>query len=189
METSSNKSKGEAKESLSIPKSISKHLTPNKICTIMSIVAVIGLIISLSIGSGIPAMLFLLPSAIYQVIRTAGVSTKSASIVLLVSLAIELFLIIFNIQFDLGQYLGQDILLIGNSSVPKGDARIVLPFIMVIAAIILLIRTRGIYTKWLSIIIIVSVFGSLYIMFPDEFPELVKMVAKRIVSSTSSLLN
>ena len=136
METSSNKSKGEAKESLSIPKSISKHLTPNKICTIMSIVAVIGLIISLSIGSGIPAMLFLLPSAIYQVIRTAGVSTKSASVVLLVSLAIELFLIIFNIQFDLGQYLGQDTLLIGNSSVPMGDARIVLPFIMVIAAII-----------------------------------------------------
>ena len=64
------------------------------ICIILSILAVVGIILSLLLTSPLPAVFLLLPTVIYEVYRTEGASTKASSIIILIVLLFELVLII-----------------------------------------------------------------------------------------------
>ncbi|MCL4416920.1 MAG: hypothetical protein M1365_09515, partial [Actinobacteria bacterium] len=64
---------------------------------------------------------------------------------------------------------------IAGYTVPLGDIKIFGPVIMGILSIILFIRTRGKYTKWLAAVIFVACFAIVYALDPDILKQLFKI--------------
>jgi hypothetical protein len=144
------------------------------ICAIMSIFAVICIIWGLMAKSPIVVLIGLTPSVAYEVYRTEGDSTIWASWVMAGVLVLEFILIIFNIGFDLASFLGVSSQQVAGYTVPLGDIRIVGPAVMAVLAIILIVRTRGVFTRWLAVNIIVTVLALTYVLDPNIFQELLR---------------
>lgn len=149
-----------------------KYATP--ICLVLSLVALLGIILGLVFKSPLISMFFLLPTIIYEVYRTEGKSTKASSILLLVVVIAEMILVIFNIGFNIAEYLGVTEKYIGGYLVPLGDIKIVGPVVMTVLSVILFVRTYGVYTKWLAVIIFITSFVIIYTLDPAAFSELLK---------------
>jgi len=149
-----------------------KYATP--ICFGLSVLAGIGILISLMYVSPLIAIIALIPTVIYEIYRTEGKSTKISSIIIGIILLLELALIIFNIDIDLTEFLGQESRTIAGYEVPLGTLTVVGPSVMAILSVILFIRTRGKYTKWLAVIIFVTSFAIIYGLDPETFGELFK---------------
>jgi len=155
------------------------------ICIGVSVLAVIGVIISFIAQSPIPLLFLLLPAAGYEVYRTEGDSTKAASALVLAAIIFELILLIFHIDFNLASYLEVDSTTIAGYLVPLGALSVVGPTVMAILAIVLFIRTYGVYTRWLAVIIFLSAFVIIYLLNPVAFQELLKMAVKEVVDRLS----
>jgi len=144
------------------------------ICAIFSILALIGIIIGIVKLNPLITIIFLLPVVIYEVYRTEGKSTKWASWWLLIVFIAEIVLIVANISFNLAEFLGATEKRVAGYTIPLGDIKVVAPAIMVVLAIILFIRTRGRYTKWLAVIIFITSFAIVYALDPTIFSELLR---------------
>lgn len=118
--------------------------------------------------------MFLLPTVVYEVYRTGGVSTKLSSILLLIVYIAETFLIIANVNYDLAKFFGAERKIIAGYAVPLGDIKVVGPILMAILSIILFACTRGRYTKWLAIIIFITSFVIAYSIDPENFSKLLR---------------
>lgn len=149
-----------------------KYATP--ICLVLSILALIGIIAGLLLKSPLIIIILLLPTAVYEVYRTEGKSTKASSILLLLVLIAEILLIVFKVNFNLAEYLGMDERYIAGYIVPLGDIKIFGPIIMAVLAVVLFIRTYGKYTKWLAVIIFITSFAIVYTLDPEAFQELLR---------------
>jgi len=145
------------------------------ICVALTIIAAIGIIVGLLAENALVAMILLLPAIIYEIYRTEGKSTKASSALLLVVFLVELILIIFKVSYNIADFLGMTEREIGGYIVPIGDIRLLGPTIMGILAIILFVRTYGVYTKWLAVIIFVTSFAIIYILDPNIFQQLLKL--------------
>jgi hypothetical protein len=145
------------------------------ICTGVTIVAVIGIILGLVYSSAIITVILLLPAAFYQAYRTEGKSTKASSILLVAVLILEIFLILFGANFNLAEYLGATQKSIGGYLVPLGDVKVVGPSIVGVLSIILFARTRGIYTRWLAVTILVTALAIIYILDQEVFHHMLKL--------------
>ena len=144
------------------------------ICTIVSIIALIGIIVGLLKGIPLVIVFLLLPAVIYEVYRTEGESTRSSSIILLLVLIAEIILVLFNINFNLAEFLGTTEEYIGGYLVPLGEIKVVAPALMAVLSVILFVRTRGVYTRWLAVTIFITSFAIVYSINPDIFSELIK---------------
>ncbi len=144
------------------------------ICTIMSVVAVVGVVAGLVTKSPLIILIALTPSVAYEVYRTEGESTRWASWVMAGVLVLEFILVIFNIGFDLAGFLGSSSQQVAGYAVPLGDIRVVGPALMAVLAIILIVRTRGVYTRWLAVNIIACVLATAYVLDPNVFGELLR---------------
>jgi hypothetical protein len=153
------------------------------ICSIVSVLALIGILLSILTGHTIIAVLCLLPAAIYEVYRTEGESTKTSSVILLVVLIAEIILIIFNINFNLAEYFDTTEKSIGGYLVPLGDLRIVGPSVMAVLSIVLFVRTYGQFTKWLAVVIFITSFAIIYSIDPTVFKDLFKYALEQGVNS------
>ncbi|HNT29862.1 MAG TPA: hypothetical protein PKL83_02825 [bacterium] len=149
-----------------------------QICTAVSICAIIGIIAGLVNSNPLLIIMCLLPAAIYEAYRTEGKSTKAASYLLLAVVIIELLLVFFDIDFNLASYLGTSEKSIGGYLVPLGNIKIVGPTLMGILAVILFVRTRGIYTRWLAVTIFITALAIVYAVDPAAFQDLMKYVAE-----------
>lgn len=159
---------------------LDKTLSPMLVCSVMTVVVIIALIWGYSIKSPLVIALLLLPVAAYEVYRTRGVSTTISSWIILLVLLAEIIFILFHINYDLGRFLNQSNAYIGGQYIPIGDIKILGPTLLVVFSIILLIRTYGPYTKWLSVLIFVSAFVMVYILNPDIFRELLRSGIERL---------
>jgi hypothetical protein len=144
------------------------------ICTIMSVVAAIGIIIGLLAKSPLAILIVLIPSVAYEAYRTEGESTRWASWVMVGVLVLEFILVIFHIGFDLAGLLGTSSEQVAGYTVPLGDIRIVGPAVMAVLALILIVRTRGVYTRWLAVNIIVCVLALTFVLDPMVFQGLLR---------------
>jgi len=162
-----------------MPKSY-KYATP--ICAVLSIFALIGIIIGIAKSSPLIIIIFLLPTVIYEVYRTEGKSTKLASWLLLIVFIAEIILIAGSISFNLAEFLSMTEGRIGGYVVPLGDIKVVAPTIMAILAIILFVRTRGRYTKWLAAIIFITSFAIVYALDPAIFSELLRHGIREVLN-------
>lgn len=150
-----------------------KFATP--ICVGLSLLALIGIIIGIAKASPLIIIFFLLPTAVYEVYRTEGDTTRWASWGMLGVLLGEALLIFGNIKLDLAELLGETEKTIGGYTVPLGDVKVVGPAVIAILAVILFLRTGGRYTKWLAVIIFVTAFAVIYVIDPAVFKQLFKM--------------
>ena len=145
------------------------------ICTIVSILALIGIIIGIWLSRPLIIVILLLPAAAYEVYRTEGPSTVWASWVLIIVLILEIVLIAANISYDLASFFGESEKVVAGYTVPLGDIKVVGPVIMAVLSIILFVRTRGRYTKWLAVVIFITCFAIVYALNPEIFRNLIRI--------------
>lgn len=150
-----------------------KYATP--ICLALTALAIIGAVLAFLLWNPLPLLILLLPTAIYEAYRTQGETTKWASWLLLLVVVAEVVLVIANVELDVAAYLGEEAAYVGGYEVPMGDLRVVAPAAMAVLAVILLIRTRGVYTKWLAVIIFLSAFAVVYTVDPSYFGRLLRV--------------
>jgi len=150
-----------------------KHAT--LICTILTLLAAVGIIIGILTWQPLITIALLIPAVIYEVYRTEGESTKWASRLLLVVVIAEIILIAANISFDVSSFLARSEEWVAGYRVPLGDIKVVGPALMAILSIILFVRTRGRYTKWLAVIIFITAFAIVYTLDPSIFNRLVRI--------------
>jgi len=156
-------------------------LNPTGVCTLVTIIAIIGAFIGLATKSPLWILFFLLPATIYESIRTQeGASTKFSSILLFVILVLEIFLIILNVNFDLAGFFGVEEKYIAGYTLPLGDIKIFGPLLLAILSTVLIFRTRGKYTKWLSIIIAIGSLVAIYLINPYFFQEALKLIVNSL---------
>ncbi len=153
------------------------------ICAIMSVVVVIGILLGLWLKSPIVLVLALAPSVVYEVYRTEGESTRWASWAMLGVLVLELILIIFRVSFDVAGFMGTSEQSVAGYDVPLGDVKIVGPALMAVLSLILIVRTRGRYTRWLAANILVGVIALAYLINPDVARELLRQGAQEGLGS------
>ena len=142
------------------------------ICVIISVVAAVGIALGFFFKLPLAVVFLMLPAVVYQIYRTEGVSTKLASIGMLIVLVAEAVLIIGNINFNLANLMGGAEKRIGSYRIPLGDARTMGPLIIALLSGILLRRTAGKYTIWLAVVILISSIGLLYALNPDFIHQL-----------------
>ena len=148
------------------------------ICAVLSVVALIGIVVGLLAKSPIVLVLAMAPSVIYEVYRTEGETTRWASWALAGVLVLEFVLIAFNVSFDVSTFLGSTTTEVAGYQVPLGDLRIVGPAVIAVCALVLIARTRGIYTKWLAVNIICVALALTFVLNPDVFTELLRQGAQ-----------
>ena len=155
-------------------KNFDSTLSPAIVCTIMTIIVIIAVVLGYIYKNPLIIAFLLLPVAAYEVYRTRGIYTTMSAWIILIVLITEIILILFHINYDLGQFLNSSNAYVGGQYIPIGDIKILGPTLLAVFSIILLIRTYGPYTKWLSVIIFVSAFVMVYIMNPNIFRELIR---------------
>jgi hypothetical protein len=150
-----------------------KHAT--SICFVLTLLAALGIIIGILTWQPLVTIGLLLPAVIYEVYRTEGESTKWASRLLLVVVIAEIILIAANIGFDVSAFLSKSEEWVAGYRIPLGDIKVVGPALMVVLSIILFVRTRGRYTKWLAVIIFITAFAIVYTLDPTIFNRLIRI--------------
>ena len=134
---------------------------------LLAIVGAVTVLVALLYLLDIRLMLIAMaPSVAYEVYRTEGESTRWASWVLMAALILEAALLILNVDLDLARLLGRETETVAGYTVPLGPVTIVGPVVMAVTAIILLVRTRGRFTRWLAAGIIVGAGALIYILDP-----------------------
>jgi hypothetical protein len=136
------------------------------ICLATGVVMVVGGIAGLVTREPLWAVAGLAPITAYEVYRTEGESTRWASFVLLAALVLEAALLVLKVDLDLAQLLGRESETVAGYTVPLGPVTLVGPVVMAVTAIILLVRTRGRFTRWLAAGIIVGAGALIYILDP-----------------------
>ena len=149
-----------------------QYATP--ICFVLSLLAILGILFGLSTSNPLTILLFLLPTVLYEVYRTEGASTKSASWGLLIVFILEILFIVGNISFDLASFFGTEQRYLAGHIIPLGDIKVVGPTVMAVLSIVLFTRTRGRYTKWLAVIIFLASFTIVYALDPSIFTRLLR---------------
>lgn len=107
----------------------------------------------------------------------------SLLIVMFIVLILEIVLIVANINFDLASFFGESEKVVAGYTVPLGDIKIVGPIVIAILSIILFVRTRGRYTKWLAAVIFITCFTIVYAINPEIFKNLLGLAVDRGIES------
>lgn len=154
------------------------YATP--ICIALTLFALLGIIIGLNLHLPIIVIIGLLPAVLYEIYRTEGESTRWASWATLIVLVLELIFIIFGLSYDLSKLMGQQEIYMAGSFVPLGDIKVVGPVVLAVLAVILFVRTAGVYTKWLSVIIFVTAFFAIYALSPTMLGDLIRSSVRQI---------
>ena len=156
-------------------------ISPVLICTLLTIWTIIGIFLGINHHSVIILAAFLLPVVGYEIYRTEGVSTTFSSWALLIVLILEIIFLAFGISYDLGSYLDMSNAYVGGQDIPIGDIKILGPTLMAILSLILLFRTAGPYTKWLSVIIIITALIMVNMLNPLVFKEVLRGGVQRFM--------
>lgn len=160
-----------------------KYATP--ICLGLTLLAIIGIMLGIALGSAVIPIIFLIPTVAYEIYRTDPGSTKISSIILMIVLVAELVFLIFNISWNLADFLGTETKTIAGYTVTLGDIRVVSPILMAVLSVVLFVRTYGVYTKWLAVIIFVTSFGIIYCISPAIFTDTFRTVVQEAFDRVS----
>ena len=107
----------------------------------------------------------------------------SLLIVMFIVLILEIVLIAANINFDLASFFGESEKVVAGYTVPLGDIKIVGPIVIATLSIILFVRTRGRYTKWLAAVIFITCFTIVYAINPEILKNLLGLAVDRGIES------
>ncbi len=154
-----------------------KFVSPFNICLIATGIMIFGIFLGLATKNPLWILFLMLPSIIYEVIRTEdGASTKFSSILLLGIIILEIILIIFNVNYDLASFFETEEKIVAGYTLPLGDIKVFGPLLTAILSTILIFRTYGPYTKWLSVVIAVGSLVAVYLVNPLFFQQALKLI-------------
>jgi hypothetical protein len=154
-----------------------------QICLGLSILVVLAIVWAMFAHKPLILAFALLPVVAYEIYRTEGETTKWASWVMGITAVALILFTITRWNFDLANFLGQDSAQVGDYLVPLGDIATLGAVMLGALAVVLFRQTRGVYTRWLSVIIIVGVLALVYLLNPDTFGELVRQTAQDAVNN------
>lgn len=164
-----------------------KSLSPFTTCLIITFIALFGVAVSGISHNPVWVLIFLLPAVIYETIRTMdGATTKTSSIILLIVIILEIGMIIFNVNYNLADFFGEQEKYIAGYYLPLGDIKVFGPILVTVLSLILLIRTYGPYTKWLSIVIAIGALVAIYIINPYFFQNMLKIIVDAVTNQLGS---
>jgi hypothetical protein len=86
---------------------------------------------------------------------------------------------LFNVDFNLAEFLGADQQLVGGFWLPLGELTTVGPMLMAVLAIILFTRTWGVYTRWLAAVIFFTSFAIIYALDPTAFQDMLALAVQQ----------
>ena len=142
------------------------------ICIILSIIAGLGIFLGIYLKWALIVAIAMIPAVIYEVYRTEGFFTKVVSFLCLLIVLAEIFVIVTHSTVDLSKISGNFL-----KSIPflheNIQAAFIGPILLVILCLFLFKRTAGIYTQWLSIIILVSSIALFYTSNPEFFSGII----------------
>lgn len=165
----------------------SGSVSPLIMCVIITVITLVGALISLVSHNVLWILLFMLPAVIYELIRTEpGASTKVSSAILLVVVILEIILVLFNVNFNLVTFLGYDTTYVAGYLLPLGDIKVFGPILAIILSLILLVRTYGPYTRYLSIVIAIASLAAVFIIDPTFFQSVVKLIFEGILNQVGN---
>jgi hypothetical protein len=144
------------------------------ICLALSVIALIGVVVGLATSTPLVVALVLLPVVAYEIYRVEGESTVKASWGMGITLVGIFVVWMFDVNWNLAEWLGQNETDVGGYLVPLGDIKTLGAAIIGALAIVLFTRTRGIYTRWLAVVIFVCVAALIYGLNPEVFSDLLR---------------
>ncbi len=148
--------------------------TPKIISGVLTIVTLATILLGFYLKNPFIIILGIFPVAIYEAWRTEGYYTKSGSIIILILVILEILAIKGLIKFNLADFMGRDQAFFGGYWLPLGNITFIFPVIAVIVSLLLLFRTYGFYTKWLSVLLLVSSVCLLYMVNKETLFELIR---------------
>lgn len=155
----------------------SNALSPLNVCLIVTGIAILGAFLGLGSKNVLWVLFFMLPAVIYEVIRTEeGASTKFSSILLFGIIILEIVLIVFNVNYDLANFFETEEKVVAGYTLSLGDIKVFGPLLTAILSTILIFRTYGPYTRWLSIVIAVGSLVAVFIINPLFFQQALKLI-------------
>jgi len=150
------------------------YATP--ICLALSVLAAVGIILGLVTEEVMYPIGFLVPTVGYEAYRTEGASTRWASWAMVGLVVALIVLVVAGVDYDLRELLGSDRTSVGGQDIPLGDIKVVFPAAIGILAVLLITRTRGVYTRWLAGIIFVTSAAIVYLTAPEALGDLVERI-------------
>ena len=146
-----------------------KHAT--KISLAVTVIMAVGALAGLATGKPIWMVAGLLPATAYEVYRAEGESTSWASWALLAVLILEGAFLLLGLDLNLATILGADSKTVAGYDVPLGQITVVGPLVMAALSTILIVRTRGRYTRWLAVVILLGAGAMIYVQDPTLFGQ------------------
>lgn len=153
------------------------------ICLALSVIALVGIIVGLATSQPVVIAFALIPVVAYEIYRVEGESTIKASWGMGITLVGILVVWMFDVNWNLAEWLGQEETDVGGYLVPLGDIKTLGAAIIGALAIVLFVRTRGVYTRWLAVIIFACVAALIYGLNPDVFSDLLRQGTQEAVNS------
>lgn len=148
--------------------------TPATICILCSLFALAFILLSFGLDNPYLILIGFFPAVVYEVIRTAGTYTKAASVIIFLLTILEALALKGVIKFNLATFLDQETAYIKGYWLPLGDITSVFPLVIIVLSILLFQRTAGRYTKWLSIIILISSAALIYQVNREALVEVIR---------------
>ena len=144
------------------------------ISIIITVFTLITLVVGLWIKNPFWIIAGIVPAAAYEAWRTEGYYTKIASGAIAVLVILEIFAIMGVINFNLADLFGSSETYFSGYFIPLGELTLIFPFAAVLLSLILVRRTYGPYTKWLSILLIASSAALLWVVNKDGLMEILR---------------
>jgi hypothetical protein len=144
------------------------------ICIALTVVTLLTIGLGFYLKNPYLVILGIFPAAIYEAIRTEGYYTKAGSIFIMVLVLLEIVAIRGWIHFDLSTFFGREEMYFSGFILPLGNIIFIFPAVTAIISVVLFIRTYGIYTKWLSILLLLSSIMLIYLLNSQTLLELIK---------------
>lgn len=147
---------------------------PLIICLILTLITLATIIIGFYFKNPYYIILGIFPAAIYEAIRTEGYYTKAGSIIILAAVILEILVLKGLIRFNLASFFNQENIYFSGYLIKLGEISLIFPALAAIISVVLLIRTYGIYTKWLAILLLASSICLLYIVNREGLFEIIR---------------
>ena len=143
------------------------------ICLALTIVAGAGAAGAYFLALPVILVAALLPASVYELVRTEGATTRAASLLVSLALAAQVVVLLAGIRLDLAPILGSTSI---SAAVPASLLSLsgVLAVVAAVLAVVLFTRTRGVYTRWLAVVVFVGSLGLLYLLAPAEIAKLLR---------------
>lgn len=148
--------------------------TPKIICGILTIITIATIILGFYLKNPYYIIIGIFPVAIYEAMRTEGFYTKAGSIIILLAVILEILALRGIIKFNLANFLNQETMYFSGYYITLGEISVIFPALAVIVSFVLLLRTYGIYTKWLSVLLILSSLSLLYLVNKEGLIDLIR---------------